>query len=334
MCVFPKQGEVVAYVRGDGDTGWELKAQNWVQDVRGSGRLWGHAAATRIKELGLERETIGVCGLAGVCRAPEGVVAYNTMKNLMDDLPGANFVNATEFIVSLRAIKSAEEIGFLEKATELAEAELVAIAETARPGVPEYEVYAAAIQAAIRRGGDYPYMFRWRAGHFPENHGWVPTHRLLQAGDIIITEQDAKWGGYEAQAPHSIQVGGEPRADYLEMFEISLKAFNNMMEAMVPGATVADVVNAYRAAMNGTKYVPGVVPFVSRGAGEDEPTARINDPVTFARPLQAGNVICLQPVVLTEDHSFTVIVGDTVAVTENKCRRLGTRELVPIITPG
>src|SRR5690606_28402324 len=67
MVVFPLKGEVTVYVRGGGpDVSWELQAQDWVTDVRGSGRLWGHAAAARVKELGYEAGTIGICGLADV----------------------------------------------------------------------------------------------------------------------------------------------------------------------------------------------------------------------------------------------------------------------------
>ena len=122
MVVFPKRGDVTAFVRGPGpDVDWELKAQNWIDDIRGAGRMWGHAAAARIKELGLERGVVGICGLAGVCRAPEGVIPYETMKNLTHDLPGATLGNATDLMMSVRAIKRAEELSFLEKATELAE---------------------------------------------------------------------------------------------------------------------------------------------------------------------------------------------------------------------
>lgn len=128
--------------------------------------MWGHAAAGRIKKLGLERGSIGVCGLAGVCRAPEGVIPYTTMKHLLDDLPGAKFSNATALAMSVRMVKSAEEVSFLEKATAIAEAE--AIAAKARPGMREYEVHAEAVYAALERGGEYPTMFRWRASHMPE----------------------------------------------------------------------------------------------------------------------------------------------------------------------
>ncbi len=336
MVVFPKRGDVTAFVRGPGpDVDWELKAQNWIDDVRGTGRMWGHAAAARIKELGLERGTIGICGLAGVCRAPEGVISYMTMKNLMDDLPGATFVNATELTMSVRAIKSAEELSFLEKATEIAEYQVKAIAATARPGMHEYEVHAEAVYAGLKRGGEYPYMFRWRASHSPERQAWVPTHRVFQPGDIMINEIDAKWGGYEAQAVHAVQVGGRPRDDYLEMFDLSRKAFDLVIAMMAPGITWGEMVRVYVDALRGTKYSHGTVLFIGRGLGEDQPMAGTNSsPEFLTGQLQPGNVLIVKPGICTDNHRFTVNVGDTVVVTDVGARRLGKRDLTPIVTEG
>lgn len=336
MVVFPKRGGVTAFVRGPGpDAEWELKAQNWLQDVRGTGRMWGHAAAQRIKELGLERAKIGVCGLAGVCRAPEGVIPYNTMKNLMHDLPAATFINATDLTMSVRAIKSTEEISFLEKATELAECEVAAIAANARPGMHEYEVHAEAVYAALKRGAEYPYMFRWRAGHTPERQAWVPTHRVFQPGDVIINEIDARWGGYEAQAVHAIQVGGKARSDYLEMFDLSRKTFDRVIGMMAPGITWGEMVRVYVDSLRGSPYSPGATLFIGRGVGEDEPLAGPRNTEDFlAGKLQNGNVVTLKPAVCTPDHTFTVNVGDTVVVTESGARRLGKRELRPMVTEG
>ena len=334
MVVFPRTGEVTTFVRGAGpDVEWELQAQNWVSDVRGAGRMWGRAAAARIKELGLERGTIGICGLAGVCRAPEGVIPYTTMKHLLDDLPGATVVDATDLTMSVRMVKSDEEIAFLEKATELAEAEVAALGATARPGMREYEVHAEAVYAALKRGGEYPYMFRWRAGHSPERQAWVPTHRVFQPGDVIINEIDAKWGGYEAQAVHAIQVGGEPRADYLAMFDLSRRAFDRVLAIMGPDATWGDLARVYVETLQGSDYVPGPVLFIGRGTGEDEPMGAPPSPRQLLDSrLQVGNVVIVQPAVAAPDHSFTVNVGDTVAVTERGARRLGKRELTPIVT--
>jgi Xaa-Pro aminopeptidase len=336
MVIFPKKGEVTTFVRGPGpDVDWELRAQKWVTDIRGAGRMWGHAAAARIKELGLERGSIGICGLAEVCRAPEGVIPYNTMKHIMDNLPGIKLCNATELVMSARMVKSAEEVGFLEQATAIAEAQVAAIAAKARPGMREYEVHAEAVYAALKLGGEYPYMFRWRASHEPERQAWVPTHRKFEPGDIIINEIDGKWGGYESQAVHAIQVGGTARDDYMRMFDLSRRTFERVLREMAPGVTWGETVRLYIDALKGTKYTPGTVLFIGRGCGEDEPMAGTNNtPEFLAGKFQIGNVVIVKPSICTPGHAFSLNVGDAVVVTDSGARRLGKRELAPIVTAG
>ena len=70
----------------------------------------------RLKELKLERGRIGVIGLKGLIRAPEGVVPWLMFERLREAFPNAEFVSATEIVLETRAVKSAEEIGFIREA--------------------------------------------------------------------------------------------------------------------------------------------------------------------------------------------------------------------------
>ena len=69
--VFPQEGEVTAVVRGANEIEWWGLAQNWVRDIRPSRRSYGEPVIERLKELRAER--VGVIGLSGLVRAPEGV---------------------------------------------------------------------------------------------------------------------------------------------------------------------------------------------------------------------------------------------------------------------
>ncbi|HVH89957.1 MAG TPA: hypothetical protein VM783_01030, partial [Candidatus Acidoferrum sp.] len=72
--VFPESGEVTAFVRGGNEVEWWSIAQDWVTDVRATRRSWGEPMAERIEELRLGGARIGVSGLSGLLRAPEGTV--------------------------------------------------------------------------------------------------------------------------------------------------------------------------------------------------------------------------------------------------------------------
>ena len=79
--------------------------------------LLRRAVIERLKEIRAER--VGVIGLAGLVRAPEGVVPWGTFEKIRQALPTVKFKNATDLIQEVRALKSGEEIAFIEKAADI-----------------------------------------------------------------------------------------------------------------------------------------------------------------------------------------------------------------------
>jgi hypothetical protein len=65
----------------------------------------GKNAIERINELGLQKGTIGISGLAGLFRAPEGIIPYSSVKAIQDAFPQAKIVNVTEMMQEIRAVK-------------------------------------------------------------------------------------------------------------------------------------------------------------------------------------------------------------------------------------
>ena len=57
-------------MRGANEIEWWGLAQDWVKDIRPSRRSYGEPVIERLKEIRAER--VGVIGLAGLVRAPEG----------------------------------------------------------------------------------------------------------------------------------------------------------------------------------------------------------------------------------------------------------------------
>src|SRR5437879_7011119 len=220
--VFPREGDVTAYIFNR--AGWWKQAQKWVEDVRDGRNRWGQNAIERINELGLQKGTIGISGLAGLFRAPEGIIPYTSVKVIQDTFPQAKVVNATEMMQEIRAVKSAEEVSLLERSAAIIEKVIETMVQTARPGVSEKELYGAMVHAMLSNGGELPTLFFLSAGPDISNSSFVPTDYAIQNGDRIINEIEAKYAGYAAQAV-SPMVVGNPKEDYEEMIQISLACF-------------------------------------------------------------------------------------------------------------
>src|SRR6476620_9526768 len=141
--VFPLDGEVTA-IATSASPRWPT-VQDWVTDVREARRNYGRAIVERLKELNVERGRIGITGLGEVegTRTPEGTIFYGTWKQIRDAFPHAELVDATSLLTEVRYVKSREEIDALTKAMEIIELAFAAEIEAARPGVTDWEVWAA-----------------------------------------------------------------------------------------------------------------------------------------------------------------------------------------------
>ena len=179
--VFPETGEVTAFVRGANEVEWWSIAQNWVKDIRPSRRAWSAPVIERMKELHLDEARVGVSGLSGLLRAPEGTVVAGMIDRVRQAFPKARFENATELLQEARSIKSSEEIAWIERAAEILDKVVATILTQAKPGVMENEMVAAIWETIIANGGDYPSMTHWGAGPDVPWACRIAPHRPLQA---------------------------------------------------------------------------------------------------------------------------------------------------------
>ena len=331
--VFPLEGEVTAYIFNR--AGWWKQEQNWVQDVRDGRNRWGENAIERIKELGLGQGTIGIAGLAGLFRAPEGIIPYSSVKAIQDTFPRAKLINATEMMQEIRAVKSAEEVSLLERSAAIIEKVIETMVQTARPGVSEKELYGAMVHAMLSNGGELPTLFFLSAGPDISNSSFVPTDYVIQNGDRIINEIEAKYAGYAAQAVSPVVIG-KANQDYEAMIQISGACFEAILDEMKPGVTFGSLFDTYRATVEQRgkgKYLWNHPMMHARGLGDDGPALLGDkDLERFSKiELQTGMVFILKPQVRAAQGKGRASIGDTVVVTESGARRLGKRELKLIV---
>jgi Xaa-Pro dipeptidase len=333
--VFPESGEVTAFVRGSNEVEWWSIAQDWVSDIRVSRRSWAEPVAERIRELKLGQGRIGVSGLSGLLRAPEGTVVSGIIEKIRKTFPKARFENATELLQDARSIKGSEEVAWIERAAAILDQVVEAILAKAKPGILENEMVATIWYAIIVNGGDYPSMTHWGAGVGVPWASRIAPHRPLQAGDMINTELEAKYGGYIAQTVQAACLGKIPR-ELKSAFDVSVKVFDELLMLMKPGVTFREVVARYRGLVQESGHTPKGMLLHGRGIGEDRPqiTGELNrnvyDVPTYSQhldaPLVAGNVFVLKPGAMPVDAPDSIRCGDTVVITQDGARRLGKRK--------
>ena len=325
--VLPLEGDVTAVVRGANEIEWWGLAQDWVKDIRPSRRSYGEPVIERLKEIRAER--VGVIGLSGLVRAPEGVVPWGTFEKIRQALPTVKFENATDLIQQVRAVKSGEEVAFIEKAADIIGKAIDVLIAHSKVGVRENELIAEMLREIVRQGGEPITMLLFGTGG-PEVP-WaqrVFTTRQLKPGDLINTEVEGKYAGYIAQALQPISLGPKP-PELEKIFAATKIIFDRMLKFLKPGITFGTVARFYQEEVRAAGYEPDGALMHGRGLGEDAPMlwgARHDFPEKDAT-LKAGHVFILKPAAKQGFMRDSIRAGDTVAIEANGARRLGKREL-------
>ena len=333
--VFPESGEVTAFVRGANEVEWWGIAQDWVRDIRPTRRSWGEPVIERMKELKLDQACIAISGLDGLLRAPEGTVVAGILEKIKKAFPKARFESATELLQDARSVKGPEEVGWIERAAEILDKVVEAILTKAKPGVPENEMVATIWYTIISNGGDYPSMTHWGAGAGVPWASRIAPHRLLQRGDMINTELEAKYGGYIAQTVQAACLG-PISPDLTRAFNVSVHVFNELVKLMKPGISFREVVMFYQRLVRDSGHVPKGMLLHGRGLGEDRPqiTGEVDGNIYATAQytmhldlsLVEGNVFVLKPGAMPSDAPDSIRCGDTVVITHDGARRLGQRK--------
>ena len=227
--------------------------QDWVQDIRADSGTGG--VVEYIKQKGFDRGNIGV--VAYGTHNTAHTLPYYSFVSLTKALPNASLSDETPIINEMRTIKSPEEIGFLDKASQIARKKVDAMIRATRPGATEADICAQMIAADISNGGE-PQTFNLLTSDnvFEDDPGYKhllhgseqpgsPTMRPIRNGDLIITEFHTVYGGYMAATEFSVFVGEPPR-ELVEIHRACIESLKAAEHIMKPGNTMQQVWEAMR----------------------------------------------------------------------------------------
>ena len=339
LTIVPRGQSPTAYVFNRAGW-WKSHANHWIDDVRDGRNRWTKNIVERLGEIGFARGRIGLSGLAGSNRTPDGTAPYATVEALKAKYPQAEIVDASAVIQDLRSIKSPEEVLTLERSAAVTDEMVAAMLTAARPGVTERSVYAAIVHAMLLGGADLPSLLIFASGPGLEiGHGqFVPTDRVLQDGDLLVNELEARIAGYGAQTVAPVWIG-RPDGRYAAVAKAAEAVFETVLQYLRPGETMGTVMKAYYDAIEreGQGAMKGSFPLMhARGLGDEVP--QVIDAADLEQSggaaLVENMVFVLKPRVRDAGSAISAQVGDTVVVTPSGGRRLGRRPFGLSVVPS
>ncbi len=237
--------------------------------------------------------------------------------------PGIEIVDAEREISRLRIRKSDDEIAALERAIAISEAALEATLAETRAGETEKAVERRLLEALFANGAeDLAFGPIVAAGdNSARPHASARSDYRIAAGDALLLDFGARWGGLAADITRTVFVGhasDEARAVY----DTVLRANAAGHEATRPGATAHEVDDAVISVLEASPFAGRIRTKTGHGLGREVHEApyimRGNPEV-----LEPGMVFTNEPG-LYEIGNFGVRIEDDVLVTAEGSRSLTT----------
>jgi Xaa-Pro aminopeptidase len=329
--VFPLRGEPTLFL----SFGYHIpNARNLsvIKDIRWPGFDLARGVCDRLRELGLEEGRIGVVGpFSSWFDISIPVEHHHT---LTATLPRAKFRVVTKGFENVRLVKSAEEIRYLERGAAMTDVAQEAICLATRPGVRHSELRDIAFDVAGRCGGKvslYHVSSTPMANPQEFYPDCFPTHRKVEAGDVVMTEISVGYGGYFGKL-FATYFMGEPSSEYRRLVEIAATVYDEAVATLKPGSTGRDV-GKLLAPIREAGYTTGIVlvggwsaynhpPNV--GAIEESFGASTNtqDSSELEFVFKPGHCVGIMSYPITKDLKRGVWMGSICVFTEDRLRRL------------
>jgi Xaa-Pro dipeptidase len=283
-----------------------------VKDVRWGGTDSIQSVVDELSTQGLVHERLGF----------SGSLPYQRYAALHRLLPGTEWHDLSPDLARLRWIKSDEEIERMKQAAKLTDLAVSALEKEAHAGLRETDL-AGLMQAAVQPLGGQLELCYLASTPMRAPEVCVPaqdlSERVLQKGDVVITEIGVSWHGYAGQIHRPISVGEAPSTAYRELFDLALEAYQRIVEAIRPGASEQDVLKAadiiedrgftiYDDLVHG--FGGGYLPPVLR-------TRRTTHGKVESFVFQKNMCIVVQPNVITHDERMGLQLGQLHVVTDD-----------------
>jgi Xaa-Pro aminopeptidase len=229
---------------------------------------------------------IGVMGLGYLSAA-----TYNT---LLKSLPEVEFIDATEWIAPIKAIKSKEELGLMRKAARMHEEAVELLRDLVRPGKTAGEIMEE-IRFFLNRNRSPAQTLM--AGSSPPNvpcRYAGPKDRVLEPGDqFAMLIEAAEEDGYYSEAFPVVSLGPVP--DTLRRaFDDAVEAQERLADMARPGADPNEMMRANDAFMLSRGY-PAEGRLLGHSQGVDLVERPALTPGGETLKIEANMVISIHP---------------------------------------
>lgn len=246
-------------------------------------------------------------------------LSYNEVKILKENLYKYTLINGGDTILSLREIKTEEEIGYIKQAQRITDKGFTFICnyirENKRNRLTE-KMIAFELEIFMRKNGSGAMPFEIIAASGPNSalpHA-VPTDRKIVSGDFLTLDFGSTVNGYASDMTRTVAIDNVSDKQ-MEIYNIVLKAQKTALKKIKPGMTGKEVDSIARDIIEEEGYGEYFGHSLGHGVGLD-----VHENPNFAPrwtdPIPENAVMSVEPGIYLEDE-FGVRIEDLCVIRKN-----------------
>lgn len=164
---------------------------------------------------------------------------------------GAALIPADDLVASVREAKGPPQVEAIRAGSRLADVVQQAVKDHAVAGISEAELAGLASAAMYgAAGARVPAILTVTAGEATATGGGTATGRMLQAGDLVLTDTAPWLRGAWSDSANAVVVGA-PSAEQRRMFDAVRTALALAIDLCRPGSVAGDIDRKVRESLSG-----------------------------------------------------------------------------------
>ncbi|MFT3747377.1 MAG: Xaa-Pro aminopeptidase [Agriterribacter sp.] len=164
---------------------------------------------------------------------------YRYAKEMRRQYPLHKYMRSAKILKELRAIKTPLEIEVMQKAMDITEKAFRRLLSFIRPGVMEYEIEAEILhEFLINRATGPAYGSIIASGDRARTLHYVSNNEECKAGELILMDFGAEYGGYCADLTRTVPVSGKFTKRQKEVYNACLHLHKYAASILKPGISI------------------------------------------------------------------------------------------------
>jgi Xaa-Pro aminopeptidase len=311
FAVFPAQGEPFAVICKIEES--LTRSETWIKDIHTYIEFTDYPIDSLVEAL----------TSAGLIKGRFGIdldyIPAESYLHLTQKLPGVAFVNSSEIIAAIRAVKGTGEIDIMEAASRQTHQAVLDAMATSKLGDNERQMADRIANNIINYGADGTLFMCFASGErSPQSHAHADPKVIPKEGEIIRFDVGGCYGPFASDFARTYSAGA-PSAMQKQVYRTLIECQEETINSVKPGMFAEDLFFICKDAY-AKRGLPFYFPHIGHSFGielHESPMLRPG----VKTPLVPGMIINIEPIAKDEEGSL-YHTEDLVLVTETGFRLL------------